>query len=139
MRMLTATFLAAGWVFLSCAVASGGPASRCWIPETRVQGAEIIAHKSTPPTFTLVIEQEMPTPGWTFEIDAVEFDEGAPRVTLKLTEMAPGGIVAQVLTGSRVEIPLGAIEAGAYFVELWTRRDAGKPHQPSHALLIVAR
>jgi len=139
MRMLTGSIVVAGLVVISCSVASGGPASRAWIPETRVQGAEVVADESEPTGFTLVVEQEMPTPGWTFQIDIVEVDAESLRVTVKLTEAAPGGIVAQVLTSTRIEIPLGTIEPGAYFVELWTRRDGGKPHQPSHALLMVAR
>ena len=81
----------------------------------------------------------MPTPGWTFLIDSVEADAGSSRLTIKLTEVGPDGIVAQVLTPTRIEVPLGQFESGAYFVELWTRRDPAKPHQPGHALIILAR
>jgi hypothetical protein len=139
MRTVTGSFLFAGWVVISCSVASGGPASRAWIPDTTVQGAEVVAEESGPTRFTLVVKREMPTPGWTFQIDTVEVDADSQRVTVKLTEAAPVGMVAQVLTPARIEIPLGTIEPGAYFVELWTRREAGKPHGPSHALLMIAR
>ena len=139
MRILTWSILVAGIVAISCSVTSGGPASRMWIPDTRVKDAEVVADESKPAKFTLVVNREMPTPGWTFEIDTIEVDADAARVTVKLTEAAPDGIVAQVLTPGRIEVPLGTIEPGAYFVELWIRRQAGKPHQPGHALVVVAR
>jgi hypothetical protein len=139
MRILSWTILVAGIVAISCSVTAGDPASRMWIPDTRVQGAEVVADESEPTKFTLVVEREMPTPGWTFEIDTIEVDTNAARITVKLTEAAPDGIVAQVLTPGRIEVPLGTIEPGAYFVELWTRREAGKPHQPGHALVVIAR
>jgi len=139
MRIITWSILVAGMAAISCSVTSGGPASKMWIPETRIRGVEIVADESEPTEFTLVVEREMPTPGWTFQIDTVEVDPDTPRVTVKLTEAAPGGIVSQVLTPARIEIPLGTIEPGTYFVELWTRRDAGKPHQPGDALVIGAR
>ena len=99
----------------------------------------MVADKADPTQFTLVVERDMPTPGWTFLIDAVEADAVSSRLTIKLTEVGPDGIVAQVLTSARIEVPLGRVEPGAYFVELWTRRDPAKPHQPGHALIILAR
>ena len=139
MRIITWSILVAGMVTISCSVTSAGPASRMWIPDTRVQDAEVVADESEPTRFTLVVKREMPTPGWTFQIDSIEVDADTARVIVKLTEVAPGGIVAQVLTPARIEVPLSTIEPGAYFVELWIRRGAAKPHQPGHALVIVAR
>ena len=36
-------------------------------------------------------------------------------------------------------LPLGEIEAGSYFFELWIRRDPAREHRPAHALVIEAR
>jgi hypothetical protein len=60
-------------------------------------------------------------------------------VTAKITESPPEGIVAQVLTPATIEIPLGSVPPGAYFVEIWVRRDPAGSHEPLHALVINAR
>jgi hypothetical protein len=124
---------------LSCSAASGDEATRVWIPDTRIEGGEIIEDKSERSGFTLVLKREMPTPGWTFRIDSVEVDAESQRLTAKLTEVGPEGIVAQVLTPSTIEVPLGKIDPGTYFVELWFRRDPNKRHQPGHAVVVIAR
>ena len=139
MRILIWSILVSALLAISCSVASGGPAGRAWVAETRVKSAEIVSDKSAAAIFTLVLEREMPTPGWTFQIDSVEADAASSRLTVKLTEVGPDGIVAQVLSPARIEIPLGQIEPGTYFVELWTRQTPAKPHQPGHALVIIAR
>lgn len=139
MRVLTWTILVSAMLTVCCSVAAGGPASRVWVPDTGVGAVEVVADKSDPTRFTLIVERDMPTPGWTFLVDSVEADAGSSRLTIKLTEVGPGGMVAQVLTSARIEVPLGQVESGAYFVELWTRRDPAKPHQPGQALIIVAR
>ena len=87
----------------------------------------------------MVVEREMPTPGWTFDVDSVEADAEASRLTVKLTEIGPTGMVAQVLTKTKAEIPLGVVEPGTYFVEIWTRRGASGAHAPGHALIVIAR
>jgi len=139
MRMLMGSMVAAGLMVVSCAVASGGGATRVWVADTGVKKVDVVKQETGGGGFTLVVEREMPTPGWTFVVDAVEADAGASRLTAKLTEVGPSGMVAQVLTRERIEIPLGAIEPGAYFVEIWTRRDAAQEHQPGFALVVVAR
>ena len=139
MRVRTWAILVSAMLAVSCSVTAGGPASRVWVPDTQVGAVEVVADKSDPTRFTLIVERDMPTPGWTFLVDSVEADAGSSRLTIKLTEVGPGGMVAQVLTHARIEVPLGQVESGAYFVELWTRRDPAKPHQPGYALIVLAR
>lgn len=139
MRILIWSILISALLAVSCSVASGGPAARVWVADTRIKAAEVVSDKSATATFTLVLERVMPTPGWTFKIDSVEADAASSRLTVKLTEVGPDGMVAQVLSPARIEIPLGQIEPGAYFVELWTRQSPAKPHQPGHALVVIAR
>jgi len=139
MRALTGSMIAVGFLVASWSVTSEAAATKVWVAETGVDKVHVVKHDSGAAGFTLVLDKEMPTPGWTFVVDSVEADAAASRLTAKLTEVAPDGIVAQVLTASRIEIPLGSIEPGAYFVEIWTRRDAGGKHKPGLALVVVAR
>ena len=113
-------------------------ASRAWVVEEEVDKIEIVAARTEPPTFTLVLVREMPTPGFTWRIDSLDVDAPNRRITARLSEIAPQGIVAQVITPTRFELPLGELAAGSYFVELWTRRDVSREHRPSHALVLEA-
>jgi hypothetical protein len=139
MRILIWSILVSALLAISCSVASGGPAARLWVADSRVKSAEIVTDESASSVFTLVLERMMPTPGWTFEIDSVEAEAASSRLTVKLTEVGPDGMVAQVLSPARIEIPLSRIEPGAYFVEIWTRQSPDKPHRPGHALIVIAR
>jgi len=114
-------------------------ASRVWVAEEEVDKIEIVAGKTEPPSFTLVLVRQMPTPGWTWRVDALDVDAKSRRITARLTETAPQGIVAQVITPTRFELPLGELQAGSYFVELWTRLDAAREHRPARALVLEAR
>jgi hypothetical protein len=131
--------VAVGLLVACGSATSGGGATKAWVAETEVEKVEVVKNDSGAAGFTLVLEKEMPTPGWTFVVDSVETDAAASRLTAKLTEVGPDGIVAQVLTSARIEIPLGSIEPGAYFVEIWTRRNTQGKHQPGLALIVVAR
>lgn len=113
-------------------------ASRAWVVEEEVDKVEIVAAGTEPPTFTLVLVRQMPTPGFTWKVDALDVDVRGRRITARLTESAPQGIVAQVITPTRFELPLGSLETGSYFVELWTRRGPSGEHRPSHALVLEA-
>ena len=114
-------------------------ASRAWVVEEPVDKIEIVAAGTEPPTFTLVLVREMPTPGFTWRVDALDVDARSQRITARLTEIAPQGIVAQVITPTRFELPLHGLAVGSYFVELWTRRDASREHRPAHAIVLEAR
>jgi hypothetical protein len=113
-------------------------ATRMWVVGWEDQGAGIVAGKTVPTEFTLTLPREMSTPGWRIEVDSVALDPTTARIVVKLTERKPDGIVAQVLTTTRFEIPLGHVAPGRYFVEIWARPAPDGPHQPAHALVVQA-
>lgn len=94
--------------------------------------------KSLPPQFSLTLSREMPTPGFSFTVDSVEVDPEARRIVARVTEQAPKGMVAQVLTPAWFKLDLGAIEPGRYFLELYLRDDPGAKHRPAQAVLLDA-
>ncbi len=120
-------------------VSPAAAATKMWVPETGFERARVVAAKSMPPQFTLVMQREMPTPGWTFRIDSLDIDQQHRRIAVQLTEVAPTGITTQVITPTPLELPLGTVEPGHYFVELSTRRAVDQPHEPAHALVVIAR
>lgn len=87
-------------------------------------------------TFHLVLSREMPTPGWTFKIDSVEASNH--RITIKVTEVGPKGMVAQVLSKARLKASLGNLEPATYFVELQLRRNPDSDHTPVQAIVLHA-
>jgi hypothetical protein len=95
--------------------------------------------KSMPPQFTLALSREMPTPGWTFSVDEIEVDETSRRIIAKVTQTAPEGMTAQVLTPTWLNLDLGTIDPGRYFLELYVRDAAGAKHLPAHAVLLEAK
>ncbi|HXV76352.1 MAG TPA: protease complex subunit PrcB family protein [Candidatus Polarisedimenticolaceae bacterium] len=119
--------------------AESARASRMWIVGWEAERASVVTGEAAPVEFTLSIAREMPTPGWRLEVDAVEIDAGAHRIAVRVTERGPAGIVAQVITETPFEIPLGPIEPGSYFVEIWARPSSEVAHQPAHALVVRAR
>ena len=114
-------------------------ATRLWTAGEELSKVEIAADASAPPRFTLSFVREMPTPGWTCRVDAVELDAPGRRISVRLSDVAPEGMTAQVITPTRFEVPLGSVAPGTYFVEIWTRRDPGREHEPTHALIVKAR
>ena len=100
---------------------------------------EIRTLRSEPPKFVFEIVREMPTPGWRFEIDTVDFDEANRRIVAKVTEVRPDGMAAQVITDTRLRIPLGSIARGRWFLEVWSRRTSQRGHAPAHAFLLIAQ
>ena len=99
----------------------------------------IVVEESDPPGFQLVLEREMPTPGWTFERDEIRIDRDEGRIVVRLTEIGPAGIVAQVITTTELRVVLGPLDAGHYVVELRTRRDPSGEHRPAAAFVLIAR
>lgn len=127
------------WLLLLCAGPAlagedGGEAARgARIREPAFAETEVIASESG---FRLRLIREMPTPGWTFHIDGVERENG--RITVRATEVRPQGLVAQVLSKARMEVPLGALEPATYFVEIRLRRDPSGEHVPVQAVVLQA-
>ena len=89
----------------------------------------VLTLESAPPQFVLRAVRTMPTPGWELRVDEVdeEVDARGRRVFVFLTEIAPQGIVAQVLTPTEVRIPLGPLSAGRHLVAIYARRGEDEP------------
>jgi hypothetical protein len=116
----------------------GETASRIWLVGWEGEAGGVSVGSSQPPEFSLTLTREMPTPGWELRIDSVDVEAATRRIVVKITERGPQGMVAQVITPTDVEIPLGRLAPGGYFVEFWGRRDPGRAHEPAHAVVIRA-
>jgi hypothetical protein len=127
-------------VALAASTAAGGGEARARslrLEPAWFDGPEIVAGKSLPPQFELVLEREAPTPGYAFEIDSLDVNPAERRIRVRFTEKRPEGLVAQVITPTRMRVELGALEPGAYVLELWLRRGDG--YEPVQALVLSAR
>jgi hypothetical protein len=136
-RWLYATFL------LSCVAghavtAAGQPATGLRVAEPAFYDPETVADESTPAHPRLRLTRNMPTPGWRFEIDALEIDEAARRVTVEVSEVRPEGLVAQMIAPTVLEIPLETLERGNWFVEIRLRRGPEATHVPVYGLRVLA-
>lgn len=125
--------------------AAGGPAAgepsatALAVVEPTFREPEVRVAMSMPPQFEVVFQREMPTPGWSFTVDAVEVDEEASRILARITEVAPEGISLQVITETACRVPLGKLEPGLYSFELWVRRGDEGPHVLTQSLVLRAR
>ena len=118
---------------------SGETASRIWIAGFDGDTDGVFVAKSTPDDLALTMRREMSSSGWALRLDSVDVDPSSRRIVVQITEKAPEGMAAQVITPTEVEIPLGPLEPGAYFVEIWGRRAPADRHEPVYALVIRAR
>jgi hypothetical protein len=109
------------------------------VADTAFHDPKFLMAKSMPPQFTLMLTREMPTPGWSFEVDDVDIDEDAGRIVARITEVAPDGMSAQVITDTPLRIPLGMIGKGRYLIEIHVRRGASGEHRLAQALVVDAR
>ena len=107
------------------------------VKEAPFGDAEVVVLKSMPPQFEVVLERDMPTPGWKFDVDEISTDEETSRIVVKLTEVGPGGITAQVITRTKLKVALGTLSRGQYFLELQVRRGSGR-HVPVQGFLLNA-
>lgn len=98
---------------------------------------EVVVLKSKPPQFEVMLEREMPTPGWTFDVDGIQVDDDAGRIVVRVTEVRPTNIVAQVITPTKLKISLGSLPRGQYFLELQVRRGEGS-YVPVQGFLLNA-
>lgn len=125
---------------LAC-VAKGQPvettAKGLLVKEAPFGDPEIVVLKSMPPQFEVVFEREMPTPGWKFDIDEISTDPQTSRIVVRVTEVRPGGIAAQVMTPTKLKVALGTLPRGQYFLELQVRRGSGR-HVPVQGFLLNA-
>jgi hypothetical protein len=135
---LVPVLLLAAWGPVWSGGASDGPARALEMPEPAFQRPVVNVLESHPVQFVLVFEQTMPTPGWTSTVDSVDVDGEAGRIVVRITQKAPEGIVAQVITPTKLRVPLGSLPRGRYVLELRTRRDEASGFQPVHALVVSA-
>lgn len=126
------------WGPIPAGGAADPPATVLEFPEPPFRQPLVRVLESDPVRFVLVFEQQMPTPGWTSEVDSVEVDREAGRIVVEITQQAPEGIVAQVITKTEVAVGLGSLPRGRYVLELRTRRGAAGGYRPVHALVVVA-
>jgi len=100
---------------------------------------QVLATSSMPPRFEIVLAREMPTTGWDLSVDSVDIDEDSGRIVARITEIAPTGMSAQVITSTSCRVPLGTPARGVYSLELWVRRGVGRPHVLAQAMVVRAR
>lgn len=113
-------------------------ASRLQLLQVSLSKLELIALPNTPTQFVLRGEREMPTPGWTFHIDAVQVD-AAGRITVRVTDIPPAADAAiSVIAPAVLSVQLGTLRVGRYVVELLTRRSPAEPYRLLQALVIEA-
>jgi hypothetical protein len=141
--MLKTISLLSVLVFAACPVVVGGgpeePAAKTLTvvrPET-ADTFKLVQLEGTLTEFVAEWTRQMPTPGWTFEIDAVDVVED--RIVVKLTEVRPEGMVVQMLAPGTAKIPLGSLPPGRYVLEIRSRRSPQTDHRPAYATVIVAR
>ncbi|MCP3980872.1 MAG: hypothetical protein GY716_16340 [bacterium] len=92
-----------------------------------------------PVRFVLHFVRDMPTPGWTFDIDEVSVDAETKRIVIRATEKRPDGIVVQVISPAEMTVELGALDPGRYVLECWTRRGTERPYGLTDAMVVSAR
>lgn len=141
MRILAWT-LSLGIVALAWAGAPGPgtpQATSLSIVEPSFHDPRVLVGESAPPQFEVVFVREMPSTGWDLTVDAVDVDEDAGRIVAKITEIAPTGMSAQVITPTTCRVPLENLHRGVYSLELWLRRGAGRPHVLTQALVLRSR
>jgi len=120
-----------------------GPSARSatslTIAEPAFRDPQVMVATSMPPQFDLVLDRDMPTPGWSFVVDEIAVDLEQGRILAKITEVAPPGATAQVITKTACRLPLGKLPRGSYWLELWLRRGADLPHARAQAFVVRAR
>ena len=118
----------------------GAPhASSLSIVEPSFHDPQVLVGTSMPPQFEVVFVREMPTTGWDLSVDSVDVDEDSGRIVAKITEIAPTGMSAQMITSTNCRVPLGNLTRGVYSLELWLRRGVGRPHALTQALVLRSR
>ena len=126
---------------LQPAVASGksdAPAASS-VSVVRSEAADpfkVVKRDGSPPTFTAEFTQQMPTPGWTFEVESIETE--GDRIVAKVTEIRPQGMVVQMIAPGTMTISLGSLKRGRYVLEIRSRRDRMVDHQPTFAAVLLA-
>ncbi len=132
--MLAPTVLAS---MLLAGGAAGSPARRAEIVPPPFEVVALRTLESDPPQFVLSLRRETPTAGWTVRVDGVDRD-GSGDLVVRISEIAPDGMVAQVITPVTVSVPLGRLEVGRHVVRIESRRGPGGEYRPQQMVLIAA-
>jgi hypothetical protein len=115
-----------------------GKAKRLVRSEASFYDLEIVAAKSMPPQFQIVLTRDMPTAGWNLEVDALEVDEEARRIVARISERGPQGVSAQVVTPAKLHLEVGTLDSGPWLLEIRSRRSAEGPYGLVFAELLAA-
>jgi hypothetical protein len=115
------------------------PALSLELREPAFREPRIMIATSMPPQFEILLDRDMPTPGWTFVVDGVSVDEDGGRLVADVSEIGPEGVVTQIITAMTCRIPLGRLSRGRYVLEIRLRRGAMGPHAPVQAFVLDAR
>ncbi len=113
----------------------GQMANNLQVAETPFTNPQVMMAKSLPPAFFLSLVREMPTPGWSFEVDSVERE--GDRIVARVTEKRPDGMAAQVMTPTSLRVPLGRLPTGMFLLIIETRRDE-ETYRPIQGLIVEA-
>jgi hypothetical protein len=125
--------------FLMCACAGATEptfSERAALKEPAYDDISLSMAKTLPPQFDLMLERRMPSPGWKLEVNSVKIDETERRIVVRATEHRPGGMVATVITPTKMRVSLGKLTPGSYFVEIWVRRSDKGTYRPTAALVL---
>jgi hypothetical protein len=94
--------------------------------------------ESHPPRLVVELEADMPTPGFRLIVDSASVSSESGRIVLRITETAPGGIVTQVITPTRVQATLTPVPIGRYSLEVWTRASPRGQYSLAHSFTVAA-
>jgi len=114
------------------------PALKLEVVEPVFGSPQIVVLKSMPPQFDLTLVREMPSAGWKLEVDAIDVDADAQRIVARVTEVAPQGMAAQVLTPTWLRLSLGALKPADYVLEIRIRRGTDGEYVLAQALALHA-
>lgn len=125
------------WLALASLAMTGG-ATHLAAPGHPFGEPRIQLLESRPPQFDLVFRREMPTPGFTLHVDSIERVDDRGRIVARVTEVAPKGMVAQVITPTELRLSLGSVPQGRWVLEIHTRRGDNGVYLLADALVLVA-
>ena len=122
----------------TCQVTLAGKAKRLVRPEASFYELEIAAAKSMPPQFQLVLTRDMPTTGWSLDVDTLNVDEEARRIVARISERGPDAVSAQVMTPTQLRLDVGTLDSGPWLLEIRSRRGAEDPYRLVFVELLAA-
>jgi len=106
--------------------------------ENWVRRVKIETMESAPPQFAAILTVAMPTPGWKLKVDKVAKPDAGGRIKVSITGTRPDGGWPQVITNTKIRVPLGRLPKGRYLLDVFGRYDATLPHQRQGVALVHA-